>query len=185
MRDFIVYFNQKVNPKFHMNNLPGSGRVDLMARCVSSALWLSHKVRKDTNIHLFLSRNKKLITFYGGRIKRISPDERNIASWLRKSLQKEGKIQSGIETEETDFQKLLEKFSEKKLYLLTEEGKDIRKTRPKENPIFLLGDHLDLPPEILELARKHKPEEISLGPQSYLASHCIVLANNELDRKSK
>lgn len=106
MREFILYINSKITSDFELNNLPGSGRIDIISRCVSSALWLSYSIRKDSVIRIFLSKNKKLITFFGRKIKKISPDERNIASWIKKVMK--GYSNPGISYEMIDFQNLLD-----------------------------------------------------------------------------
>jgi tRNA (pseudouridine54-N1)-methyltransferase len=185
MSEFILYVNRKLNPNFSLNDLPGSGRADLIARCVSSALWLSHSVRREAVIRIFFSKNKRAVSFYGNKIKRISPDERNIASWIKKALASDKKVNPGIETQKTDFKNFIEKLEKRKIYILSEKGEDIRKLSVGENPVFVLGDHLDLPDETIKVIEKYNPQIVSVGPKSYLASHCIVLVHNELDRNQQ
>ena len=188
MRDFILYVNNPIKPDFSLNDLPGSGRVDLIARCVSSALWLSHNVRRDTNIHICFETNgvRFVLSFFGLKIKRVSPDERNIASWIKKAIQialeNKERVQEGIIIRKIDIETFLNEFTGRDIVILKEEGVDIRKVE-LENPVFVLGDHLDIPENVLNIVKKFNPKIVSLGPKSYLASHAIVLVNNEMDRK--
>lgn len=184
----MIYANKPLEPGFSLNDLPGSGRIDLLARCVSSALWLSHGVRRDTSIHLFVEVNKQrvMISFSGLKIKRVSPDERNIASWISKALDcfVEGKeqVQEGIKIQRIGLPRFLEQFRGRDIIILKEGGKDVRESELKD-PAFILGDHLDLPEGVLKELERFHPKEVSLGPESLLASHAIVLAHNEMDRK--
>lgn len=187
MRDFIIYANKLLQPGFSLNDLPGSGRIDLLARCVNAALWLSHGVRDDTAVHLYVDIGERvLITFHGDRIRRVSPDERNIGSWIKISLEtlmeNKERVQDGITVKKVKLLDFLKEFKNRDIIILREEGDDIRETK-LINPVFVLGDHLDLPVDILKELESLKTKTISLGPKSILASHAIVLANNEMDRK--
>jgi len=66
---------------------------------------------------------------------------------------------------------------------LHEEGIDIRKFKLTNHPLFILGDHEGLDPESEKFLKELKIPWISLGPISYLASHCITIVNEELDRR--
>lgn len=183
MRDFIIYANKPLQAGFSLNDLPGSGRVDLLARCVTAGLWLSHGIRDDVNVHLCVEveSERAVISFYGSRIKRVSPDERNIGSWIKRSLEciAEGKekVQEGITVKKISLEEFLKVFSDRDIAVLSEDGGEMETMK---DPIFILGDHLDLPDEALKQIGKTK--RISLGPKSLLASHAIVLANAQLDK---
>lgn len=54
MTDFIILAHKAhTRPVFKLNDLT-SGRMDILCRCVNSALFLSHDLRRDVNIHLVL-----------------------------------------------------------------------------------------------------------------------------------
>lgn len=59
-------------------------RVDLIARCISSALFTSHSIRNDTNISFFCA-NKNIITF-GNDCKHLKPDERTLGAMIKHAL---------------------------------------------------------------------------------------------------
>jgi tRNA (pseudouridine54-N1)-methyltransferase len=189
MRDFIIYANKPLQPGFPLNDLPGSGRADLLARCVNSALWLSHGVRRDTSVHLSVEVNKQrlMVTFSGEKMKRVSPDERSIASWIKKALDRflegEERVQEGITVQKLNLPDFLKRFKGRDIIILKEGGRDIRVTELKE-PVFVLGDHLDLPENLLESLNKFNPKKVSLGPESLLASHAIILAHGKMDRRN-
>lgn len=191
MRHFIVYARKAVtSPNFSLDDLPGSGgRMDLVARCITSALWISHALRRDSCIHVVAYGRPHppvVISFYGDSLRDVSPDERNIASWIQKSLAREKRNQ-GITVRKISFQQLIEELAAEGVffYLLHEKGRDIRDVEPKEDSVFVLGDHVGLPRKEEKFVERFEHEKVSLGTTSYLASQCITVLHYELDRKRK
>lgn len=189
MRTFILFSRKGVTaPNFSLNDLPGSGgRMDLVCRCINSALWLSHKLRTDTRIFVVLNGPPSppvTVVFEGSNLKRVSPDERNIASWIRKSLRglkKEWRnVQDGIKVAKKSFQEIMREV-EGNFYILHEKGRFLREVEIKRNPVFILGDHIGLPQKEERFALRFGAEKISLGKLSYLASQCITIVHHELD----
>src|SRR5438309_1036045 len=91
MREFILRaLKAKTSPDFSLNDLPGTGgRMDLVCRCISNALFIAGDMRRDTVIHVVLegpSFPPKIISFYGDHLRNVAPDERNIASHILKAL---------------------------------------------------------------------------------------------------
>ena len=187
MRDFVIWANKPLQPGFSLNDLPGAGRADLLARCVNAGLWLSHGVRDDAAVHISVESNgeRLVISFFGGKIRRVSPDERNIGSWLKMALEclaeNKERVQEGVTVKKKDFLTFIKSFAGRDIIILKEDGTDIRSTTLK-NPVFILGDHLDLPEDIMAEIKKLKVKEVSVGSVSLLASHAITVANNEMDR---
>jgi tRNA (pseudouridine54-N1)-methyltransferase len=72
---------------------------------------------------------------------------------------------------------------DKKLVYLHPEGVDLRKYKFPEKFIAIIGDHKGLPKQTEKLLDRLNAERISLGKVEYLASHCIVILHNELDRR--
>ena len=198
MRAFVLLARKaRTTPDFELNDLPGSGgRLDLVARCVTQALWLSHKLREDTCFYAVLCgpRNPpKSIAFFAPSLRRVSPDERNIGSWIKKALEKSEKekskdwlfVQPGIAIAKIGLIKLLEELkSDFTFYVLHEKGEKIESVEFASNPCFILGDHLGIPKKIENhVVKKFKAKKVSLGKQSYLASSCIAIVHHELDKR--
>lgn len=70
---------------FDVNNLL-TGRVDVLARCVNSALWVSNGIRRDTSVFLMLFPHNITIEIQGEHIRGLNPDERTTALYLQKTL---------------------------------------------------------------------------------------------------
>ncbi len=170
---------------FPLNDLPGrGGRMDLVARCVCNALWLSHDLRRDTCVHIVACGGPeppKVITFYGSSLRGVSPDERSIASWIKKASKGRN---PGIRVRRQSFQELISELAAKGrfFYILHEKGKDIEGVELSEDAVFVLGDHLGLPAKEEGFVTRFPHEKISLGRISYLSSQCITIINYILDR---
>jgi len=70
---------------FDVNNLL-TGRVDVLTRCVNSAIWVSNGIRKDTAIFLMLFPHNITIEIQGETICGLNPDERTMALYLQRTL---------------------------------------------------------------------------------------------------
>lgn len=192
MREFILFARKALTKPFDLNNLPKANRMDVIARCITNALFVSYAIRKDTNFYVSLNGPPNppvLIKFIGNEIQNIYLDERSIAEKINKALKKvnplkEVKVSEGIYVSKKSFESFLkEKGKEKKFILLDRKGKDLRNFNFKGNELFIIGDHKGFPKTIEKFIKKFGSEKISLGPLDYLSSHCIILIHNELDRK--
>ncbi|MFP4232751.1 MAG: tRNA (pseudouridine(54)-N(1))-methyltransferase TrmY [Candidatus Aenigmatarchaeota archaeon] len=194
MREFIMYSRKGVtSPDFTLKDLPGSGgRMDLNARCVISALWLSRDLRRDSRIVFSLNGpddSPLAMAFDGKDLERVTPDERNIGIWIKKALKRKEEVgedwkevHSGIYLSKKSFQDLMRDRKDRNLYVLHESGEDIRSSEIKEDPVFVLGDHIGLPKKEEGFVERFSADKISLGPESYFSTQSIVLVQNELDR---
>ncbi len=197
MKEFLLYSRKGVTSSdFNIKDLPGSGgRMDLICRSIISALWLSNEMRKDTRINICLNGPPDpplSLRFDGAKLKKVSPDERNVATWLKKSLKYNDladdswmETHDGIYISKLDFEGVLEKINKDRLYLLQKEGRDIREVKIQDDSNFILGDNIGLPENIVKKCEKLEAKKISLGPRNYFSSHSITLVHNEIDRAEK
>jgi len=191
MKQFILYTSKAVtSPDFSLDDLPGSGgRMDLVARCICNALWISHDLRRDSCIHVVACGSPNppvVISFYGDRLRDVSPDERNIAAWIKKALAKKRK-NPGINIRKLSFQQLVEELASAGnfFYILHEQGRDISEVKLKGDSVFVLGDHIGLPEKEEKFVARFEHDKISLGTTSYLASQCVTVLHYVLDKKQK
>lgn len=196
MREFILRALKGKTTEFDINKLPAEGRMDLVCRCISNALFVSNDMRRDTIIHVVLdgaSDPPKTVSFFGSDLKGMQFDEKNIAEHINEALKKgkglklneEKDLGNGIKISKKSFEQLVkEKFTEgKQLFYLHEKGKDIRDVKFEKDVVFVFGDYIGMPRKTEGLLERYKAERVSLGPVMLFASHCIVIVNNELDRK--
>lgn len=196
MREFILLaLKAKTSPNINLDDLVGEGRLDLVCRVVSSALFLSHKIRRDTVIHVAMSGPRlppKMVSFYGSTWAGIIPDEKAIAETIKKALSKgaslalgeEKDVQPGVKVAKEAFETLVKEKSEtSQLIYLHPKGEDVRAFKFEQNPVFVLGDFLGLPKKTEKLLDRLGAKKIKLGPNVLFSSHCPVIMHNELDRK--
>lgn len=193
MRDIVVIGHKaKTNGDFSLNDLPGSaGRMDILCRCVSSALFISFGMRRDVHVNLLLLGDPepgKIIRFEGLNLKYLNPDERSSGSLIQKALQKNAiekytHSTPGVWIRRGDLKSILSEFEGRTLLYLREDGEDIREfAREIRDPIFILGDHTGVTEDEEEQILKAGAKIISVGPISLHSNHCITLVHNELDR---
>ncbi len=195
MRCFVVIGHRVVTaPDFNLNDLAGStGRLDVLLRCVNSALLLSHGVRRDTTIHLVLlgpPAPPKTISINGREVKYLNPDERSTGALIRNALIKwRGECVDatpGIRISSMGLEDVLRSCAEKTdIIYLREDGEDIRGKRLPKDCTFVLGDDRDLTSAEEETVMRFNPAILSLGPYSLHTHHCITLVHNEIDRQEK
>lgn len=193
MRRFIVLGHRAItSADFKLDDLCGStGRLDILLRCINSAFFLSHGIRKDVEVSLMLlgePNPPKTLRVDGSEVRYLNPDERSTAALIRNALLQKGegerRCSPGIYISERSYSEVLSNVSkESKMYYLKEDGEDIRNVQFGRDCTFVLGDDQDLNPEEEALLMGYEPKKVSLGPISYHADHCITLVNNELDRK--
>jgi len=191
MRTFILYTNKgRTDQNFSLEDLPGSGgRMDLIARFITSTMFTSHKMRQDTRVFVVLNGppNPSVTIEISSSVRKIGVDERSVSIWIKKLLERlEGfetaRLYNGLKATRRDFQTLLKDLkSEGTFYYLHEKGTSIKKTKLAKNPIFILGDHLGIPSKDEKIAIKHS-KKLSLGKTSYLASSCVSILHWNLDK---
>ncbi len=192
MRGFLIIGNNAVTQPFSLNDLPGAGRIDILCRCVSQSLFISHGIRRDVEVYLLLlgaPDPPKVVKISGREVRRMSPDERNIAGHIRKALSAKAvgdwfEVNSGVFIARKSLEELLDELSSRyAVVYLKEDGEDIRKVASElKNPLFVLGDHVGLKESDERTVLKYAERVVSVSPLSLMAEQCIVIAHYELDR---
>lgn len=199
-REFVLLaLKANTDGSFNLENLPSAGRIDLVCRCVSNALFISNAMRKNTIIHACLngfpsSQSPKIVSFYGNSLRGMEWDELSIARFLQKALiagrnlklGEEKEVTPGLKVSKKAFETLIQekaKKEEKKIFYLSEKGEDIRNKKFEGNEVFVVGDFVGFPKNTEKLLKRIGAEKIKVSPLTIMASHCIILVNNELDRR--
>ena len=193
MRHFVYFSSTAVTTgNFNPAELMKAGRMDIALHVIISSFFLSHSVREDVTLHL---------VFYGmpdppKHIEMtVTPEldisKKDVANLIKKILYKYKKGQKtealpGCFVEKKSFLKVVDELENegKTIFILDKKGKDIRKLEDEElkEGVFILGDHDGLPQKELKRLKKIAVP-ISIGPKMYFASQCVVIVNNELDRR--
>lgn len=195
MKRFVIIGHRAATTgDFKLDDIAGgAGRLDILVRCVNSSLFLSHGIRRDSEVYLVLEGGEdppKTVIFRGETVRYLNPDERSTASLIRnalmKPLEEDREILSspGVSVARMSLKDVLDRLTQDgKLVYLREDGTDCREYEFPENPVFVMGDDRDPTEEEEALFESHSPDRINLGPKSLHANHCIVVVHNEMDRR--
>lgn len=192
MRRFVVVGHRAVTDQhFKLDDLAGgAGRLDVLLRCVNSAFFLSHDMRRDTELYLVLQGEPdppKCLRLVGSELRYLNPDERSTGALVRNALMKKAEMDwtrstPGIYISRRGLSDVLEELSnDSELVYLREDGSELGGL-PGGSATFVLGDDRDLTEGEEEVVRGFGPRRVSLGPRSLHTDHCIVLVHNALDR---
>ena len=193
MRRFVIVGHKAVTTgDFKLDDMAGgAGRLDILLRCINSAFFLSHKLRRDVEVFLIMQgppNPPRTVRLVGNELKYLNPDERSTGALVRNALLQtgEGETRSspGIYVSNRTFSDVVSELAKtSQIIYLKEDGNDVRERPFDKDVTFVLSDHSDLTGDEESQLLRHTPGVICLGPISYHADHCIIIMNNELDRR--
>jgi len=194
MFKFIVYStNAWSSPSF--KDLT-QGRMDILIHSIIHSLFVSEKIRKDVELHLFLAGPPDPVKHI-----EIIPNEKtpfskkDLATLLKIALgkyKKNKKIEAlpGIFVEKKDIKDFIEEKRKEEdfdLFILDLKGEDIvsyiNEGKIKKNSAFLIGDHEGLNKKLLKSLQNFDPYFVSLSDITYFTSQTIIILNFLLDRE--
>lgn len=197
MRRFVVLVHKvPLNGAFTLNDLAGgAGRMDEVARAVSTAFTVSNDLRRDTEVSLLLSPLTagigRKITITGSRLRYLNPDERSTAALLKNALVRSvdhlqpfesspGIVIGAIEPRA----ELARWLAEPAAVWLTEGGTPLREyvwTPP--DLCAILSDPFDPTGEEAEALRSSGIPRLSVGPRPLRTSQVVDIVHGELDQR--
>mgnify|MGYP000521170910 CR=1 FL=1 len=191
MRQFLVVgHDAPTTADVSLDDLPGTGRLDLLARAVVAALLRSHGVRSDARVHVVLADEYTLVVD-GATVRHLRPDERSTAARVRDALDARDEAvgampaepSPGVELYRGGLEPALSRAAAdaSEVFVLDEDGDPAVDVAPPENPLFVLSDHQDLASSDREAAAEYEPRALSLGPVALHADQAITVAHNWLD----
>lgn len=192
-RRFVVLgHTQKPLAPIPLNDPCGAGgRWDVLARCATNALLVSHGARRDTEVVLALRGPEpwRTVRVEGASIRFLNPDERSTLALVSKALEAtdvgehESTPHPGIHVSRRPFAGLLDAWARSgPLYWLRETEADAFDAPSNPGPhTFVLSDHQDPTAEERELLENSGALPVHLGPVSLQADQCISIVHNRLD----
>jgi tRNA (pseudouridine54-N1)-methyltransferase len=195
MRRFVVIGQRaRAEPSFLLSDIPStSGRLDVLLRCLRAGLLVSHGVRRDTIVYLCLlgdPERPRIVRFDGPAAKYMRPDERSLATVVRKALSTAAdggnftRVREGIAIADGGLSRLWAELEGSHCVLLEEGAPDLRECAlPGEDLAFVIGDHLGWPEGAREALLAKGAQTASVGPISLHAEDVVTLVANELDRR--
>lgn len=193
MRRFVILGGKATSSgSFSLSDIPGtSGRLDVLLRCLRAGLLVSHGLRQDTVVYLvLLGGPPRVLRFDGAAAKYIRPDERSLATTVKKALAVATEapgfaaVRPGIAVASGGLEAVLADAGQGTRYLLEESGADVRGVAlDMRDPVFFVGDHVGIADGHRAELASHGAVPISVGPVSVHAEDVITLLSNELDRR--
>ena len=191
MRRFAI-IGSRASPSsvFHLDDLPGSGRIDVLCRNIGSCLLLSHGIRKDVEVvvHLLGGPGKpRRIRFTGSDITGLRADERSIAGKIRKvvvePLSPVGiwkQLSQGVAHSGGDLRTTVDEWRrmDVEVCVLDMNGNSLEGIHENQGDIgFIVGDDraIDGIEDLGDVAM------VSLGKEWLLGSACISIVHHWLD----
>jgi tRNA (pseudouridine54-N1)-methyltransferase len=196
MREFILRARKApTSPGFSLDNLPDAGHMEVVAACISNAIFYSNHLREDTSISIVMEGGPdppKTLRVDSGALGSLEGfDERSIAILVQRALEagkglclrEERSVIDGVTIAKTAFEHLVQERDPRQLYYLSKKGADIRDIELSDDPVFVFSDYLSMPKKSGKYLERLGATPISLGPRMLFASQCVVLVHNELDRR--
>ena len=165
--------------------------MDVLVRAVNAALFVSHGIRRDTDITLHLCGGPgpdRRIWFNGKTLSGVRPDERSIAGQIKAILKRPvppigvlDEVTQGIFDMGGGLAETLTEWQDEGIYIhvLDAEGEALETLEGNENLGFILSDHL--PFSEADNQQMVGFGKISLG-EKWLQGHaCITIIQHTLD----
>jgi len=197
MRQFVVVGHEvPTDPDaISLSDIPGAGRLDLLCRCVSTGVFLSHGIRENVRVHLVVA-DELTVTFDADTLRHLHPDERNVAARVRDALAAKpdaighmpADVSPGVELRRMGLDATLDRIAGDNaaghggsVVQLHESGDPLVGTSPPADPVFVLSDHRDFTDREAALIADVADRRVRVGPELLHADDTIAVAHNWLD----
>jgi tRNA (pseudouridine54-N1)-methyltransferase len=186
-RILLLAHRVPVGGAFTLNDLAGGGgRMDEVARVVSTAFTLSNDLRRDVEVTILFEAEPppraRRMRLDGRRLKFLNPDERSTAALLKNALVRSAGVPRDVEASPglvvgpaTPLDELQAFAGVPGAIWLTEVGEPIR---PEDTPggsfQAILSDPTDPTPEEVAAIRAAGARPRSLGRRSLRSSQCVT-----------
>lgn len=193
MRTFVFY-SVKARTSGNIKDLKKAGRIDIVCHTIIHSFFLSHKIRKDIELHLCLdgppNAPQHLIIKYEPGLEEVI-SKKDVSGLISRMLYKSSKhrkirVFPGCYIEKKHFKEVIRKLKEegKKICLLDIKGEQTEEINKKDinDAVFILGDDDGIPKKKLREIKSLIDSKLSLGPEVYFTSQSIIILNNLIDK---
>ncbi|MFY9717148.1 MAG: hypothetical protein WAK40_04360 [Thermoplasmata archaeon] len=195
MRRFLLLAHRvPVRGEFTLNDLAGGGgRMDEIARTVSTAFTLSNDLRRDTEMTILFAgataEEARRIDLVGARLRYLNPDERSTAALLKNALARAAVYPLDFESSPglrvgpcRRLEVLSEFLGRPGAVWLSEGGRPIASwDGPAEEIAAVVSDPYDPTPEEVERLTASGVPRLSVSPLVLRTSQVIDAVHRELD----
>jgi tRNA (pseudouridine54-N1)-methyltransferase len=199
VRQFLLHAHRvPVGGAFTLNDLAGGGgRMDEIARAVSTAFTLSNDLRRDVEVTILFGAEPppraRRMRLDGRRLKFLNPDERSTAALLKNSLVRSAGVDRDVEASPglvvgpADPLEELRSFAATAGTIwLTEAGSPVDLQDAVGGSFrAVVSDPTDPTPAETEILRASGAGARSLGPRSLRSSQCVDAMNHLADQAAE
>lgn len=201
-RFVIVGQKATASPDFSLVDIAGtSGRLDILLRCLRSALLVSHGLRRDTIVYLVLlggALAPRVLRVDGRHVRFIRPDERMLAILVQKALARSSpdaepgvfvEIRPGLAVARGGVEAVLADRGKddpkpSATYVLEEDARDLRDgPLASDDVVVFVGDQHGFDEATRARLAAAGAVAIGVGPISVHADDAITIVCNEMDRR--
>lgn len=199
-RRFVIIGQKAVaSPDFSLLDIAGtSGRIDILLRCLRSALLVSHGLRRDTVVYLVLCGGElapRVLRVDGRHIRFVRPDERQLAILVQKALARTAhertpnafvEVRAGLAVASGGLDAVLADLGPAPVtsYVLEEDALDLREAAlAAHDVVVFVGDHNGFDEVTRARLTELGARPIGVGPISLHADDAITIVCNEMDRR--
>jgi tRNA (pseudouridine54-N1)-methyltransferase len=188
-RAFLLIQNEtRTDADFSARGAANNGRLDIGCRFLNAALFTSYSLRRDVDARLlFLGPPDPPVQlhFRGSDISGMHPDELSIAGYIKKNMKSFDKrrvpANNGVSIDKRDLGQIVDD-TDRKPFLLHEDGTDIRDIEVPDDPLFILGDNRGIGDDQMHQLEERDVETVSVAPDSYQAQQVVSFLNIWMDR---
>lgn len=198
MPTFVVRAHSApTDPAGFLGRAGKQAHVEYLAQIVQSALFISKGHRPEVELQLVLESSSdysRTITLSGDSLGSLDGlTEAAILTLLADGLrasqglgkERSVKTDSGIQVTAVSFERLARQYlADAPVFLLSRKGTDLREQVLDEAGVFLLTDHVPMPRNLEKSLLRQGAKPVSVGPVMLQASQCIVVVENEFDRRA-
>ena len=190
MRREFILVTHDLDPHIpvDLDDLPGCGRMDLVARTITAGLLLSHGIRPAAQTHIIID-DAYTVTVDGAEMRHLHPDERSTAAQIGKALAAHTEVigaqptpvSPGLSIRRGGLATTLSALPSTATPLrLAPEGQPLTSLSVPTHPVCVLSDHRSFTDEELAVL---EPETIavSVGPQVLHGADVVTIVHNYLD----
>ncbi|AWB26256.1 tRNA (pseudouridine(54)-N(1))-methyltransferase TrmY [Halococcoides cellulosivorans] len=180
----LLAHDAPTDPDFALDDLPGTGRLDLVCRAITASLLLSHDIREDATVWVSLA-DDLCLTVDGSAVRNLRPDERSTAALIRTALAERDQLigqrpvepAPGLTLERGGRATALDHArAAGTLLVCHESGDPIVDVEWPADPVIVCSDHRSFTEADLD-AIGDAPR-VSVGPRALHADQAITIAHN-------
>jgi tRNA (pseudouridine54-N1)-methyltransferase len=177
-------------------SIGGEAHTEILAHVLMNAIFVAQSHRSDVTVYLVLESTldfSRTIRFDANAMQDIGGfDEHALLGKIAKALDASrgmGKeetrpVEAGVSVRTLSFERLVQELAEDhQLFVMDRKGTPIREQVFRDNPCFLLTDHIPMPKKTFHSLDRMGTSHVSLGSKMLFASQCVVLIHHELDQR--